>query len=58
MSVSLSHQLWVWFLAAFLVCIFLVDVFHVAVPEILIGLLALFTALSLFVQVGHNTPPA
>ncbi len=54
MSVVLSHALWIWGLAVFLILFALQAVFHIAVPELLIGIVALFTALAIFIQIGPS----
>lgn len=58
MSISLSHSIWVWFLAAFMLFTALNALTSLHVSELLIGIAALGTAVFLFVRVGQNEPPA
>ncbi len=54
MTIVLSHALWIWGLAVFLILFALQAVFHVAIPELLLGIVALLTALAIFIQIGPS----
>lgn len=57
MSISLSGSLWVWALRAVAFCYVLLLVFHVAVPELIVGLCWLALLVFSFVSIVGNAPP-
>lgn len=59
MTVSLSGSLWLWALRAVALCYVLILVFHVAVPELVLGICWFALLLFSFVTItGQSAPPA
>ena len=59
MTVSLSGSLWIWALRAVALCYVLMLVFHVNVPELVLGICWGLLLLFSFVTItGQSSPPA
>lgn len=57
MTISLTHALWVWFLAAYFFCIFLTEIFKVPISGTVTGILALLIVIGVFVKLTHAGEP-
>ena len=57
MTVSLSHTITNWLLAAIMLCIVLITLFHVSVPETVVGVLAALWLVFFFFKLAAAPDP-